>query len=101
MASDYEDIEKIVPFAAGLFVGGLIGATTALLFAPQSGQRTRRKIRHKAEDLSDRAEESVRHAAEDARRVAGDAKRAAERSSERIRDNVERGVERGKEKLHL
>lgn len=101
MASEYEDVEKVVPFAAGLFVGGLIGATTALLFAPQSGRRTRRKIRHKAEDLSDRAEESIRHAAEDARRVADDAKQAAERSTERVRENVERGVERGKDKLHL
>ena len=28
------------------------GAGIALLFAPQSGERTRRQIRHKAEDLS-------------------------------------------------
>jgi gas vesicle protein len=28
-----------------------VGAGTALLFAPQSGERTRRQIRHKAEDL--------------------------------------------------
>lgn len=101
MTSEYDDIEKVVPFTAGIFVGALIGATTALLFAPQSGRRTRRKIRHRAEDLSDRAEESMRHVAEDARRVADDAKRVAERSGERVRENVERGVERGKDKLHI
>ena len=33
--------------------GAAIGATTALLLAPESGARTRRKIRRKAEDASD------------------------------------------------
>jgi gas vesicle protein len=34
---------------------GAVGAGIALLFAPQSGARTRRMIRRKAEDLGDGA----------------------------------------------
>lgn len=74
-----QEQDKIVAFAAGVALGGLIGAGTALLLAPRSGRRTRRKIRHAAEDLGDRAEETLEHAAEDARRYAEEARRAAER----------------------
>jgi gas vesicle protein len=39
-------------FAAGLILGALIGAGVALLFAPQSGEDTRRLIRKKAKRLA-------------------------------------------------
>ena len=39
-------------FAAGLMIGSLIGAGVALLFAPQSGEDTRRLIRRKAKRLA-------------------------------------------------
>ena len=39
-------------FAAGLVIGALIGAGVALLFAPQSGEDTRRLIRRKAKRLA-------------------------------------------------
>ncbi len=63
-------------FAAGLVLGALIGAGMALLFAPQSGEDTRRLIRKKAkrlardagdryDDLKDRVRE-VRTRARDA-----------------------------------
>lgn len=62
-------------FAAGLLLGALIGAGVALLFAPQSGQDTRRLIRKKArriaadardryDDLKDRVRKARREAAE-------------------------------------
>lgn len=35
------------------------GAGIALLFAPQSGERTRRQIRHKAEDLAHDLREDI------------------------------------------
>ena len=83
--------DRVVAFAAGVVLGGLIGAGTALLLAPRSGRRTRRRLRHAAEDLGDRAEETLEHAAEDARRYADEAKRAAERSGRKMKDSVEEG----------
>jgi gas vesicle protein len=40
-------------FLTGLFLGGLAGAVTALLLAPQSGEETRQQIQQKAHKLSD------------------------------------------------
>ncbi len=62
-------------FAAGLLLGALIGAGVALLFAPQSGEDTRRLIRKKArrfasdardryDDLKDKVRKARKEAAE-------------------------------------
>jgi gas vesicle protein len=49
--------EKHMKKAALTFiVAGMAGATLALLFAPQSGKKTRRAIQQAGEDLVDRAE---------------------------------------------
>lgn len=42
-------------FAAGLLIGLVIGAGVGLLGAPQSGRRTRRRLRHAVEDARDSA----------------------------------------------
>lgn len=38
-------------FLAGAVIGGAIGATVALLFAPQSGEETREMIKKKATEV--------------------------------------------------
>jgi gas vesicle protein len=43
----------------GLLIGGLAGAVTMLLLAPQSGQDTRMQIREKGIELRDRTTEMV------------------------------------------
>ena len=57
-------------FAAGLLLGALIGAGVALLFAPQSGEDTRRLIRKRAKrfarDAQDRYDD-LRDKVKDAR----------------------------------
>ncbi len=40
-------------FIKGLLIGGLIGAAAAMLFAPMSGKRLRKKISHKKDDILD------------------------------------------------
>lgn len=45
---------------AGLLVGGLIGAGTMLLFAPQPGAKTRAELQQGAIRLRDRTNESVK-----------------------------------------
>ena len=51
----YEDESGGVPFLAGLVVGVAMGAGLALLMAPQSGRRTRRRLVRRVEDVADDA----------------------------------------------
>jgi gas vesicle protein len=46
----------------GLLIGGLIGAGTMLLLAPQSGKETRAQIRQKSLELRDQATEAIEDA---------------------------------------
>jgi gas vesicle protein len=55
-------ISRTKPVLGGLLLGGLIGAGTALLFAPQSGQRTRADIQNKTMELRDRTTDTVKDA---------------------------------------
>lgn len=54
-------------FLAGFVIGALVGAATALILAPQSGQATRDQLSHISTDLRQAGEErfdQVRHAAD-------------------------------------
>lgn len=44
-------------FVAGFFMGALVGAVMALLFAPRPGKDLRRELRERSIVLKDRAEE--------------------------------------------
>ena len=57
-----EGTSRVKPVLGGLLLGGLIGAGTALLFAPQSGERTRATIQNKTMELRDRTTEGVKDA---------------------------------------
>jgi gas vesicle protein len=49
-------------FLAGLLMGGLAGAGTMLLLAPQSGKKTRAQIQRKSIELRDQTTEVVEDA---------------------------------------
>ena len=57
-----EGTSRTKPVLGGLLLGGLIGAGTALLFAPQSGERTRAEIQNKTIELRDRTSDTVKDA---------------------------------------
>ena len=57
-----EGSSRVKPVLSGLLLGGLIGAGTALLFAPQAGERTRAAIQNKTMELRDRTTEGVKDA---------------------------------------
>ena len=46
-------------FVFGVFVGALIGASVAIVFAPQSGEATREIIRKKSKEMQDKAMEML------------------------------------------
>jgi gas vesicle protein len=52
------DRDEFGAFLVGFVVGGLAGAVTALLLAPQSGEETRTVIKEKAIELKDMASDS-------------------------------------------
>ena len=52
------DRDEFGAFLVGFVVGGLAGAVTALLLAPQSGEETRTVIKEKAIELKDIAADS-------------------------------------------
>ena len=58
----HEGTSRIKPVLSGLLIGGLIGAGTALLFAPQAGEQTRAAIQNKTMELRDRTTEGVKDA---------------------------------------
>jgi gas vesicle protein len=75
---------------AGLMIGGLIGAGTMLLLAPQAGRRTREEIQQGALELKDRTTDRVRETASQVRsraeQVASDVKNKADDLQNQGRD---------------
>ena len=71
----YEKESSALNFVAGLAIGAILGASVALLTAPQSGKRTRRQIvrvvddaRRSAGDEIDAVSGRVRHVVKRRRR---------------------------------
>ncbi len=52
---------------AGLLIGGLAGALTMLLLAPQSGKKTRAKLQRQSHELREQTAETVEDAVAQAR----------------------------------
>ncbi|NDD27722.1 MAG: YtxH domain-containing protein [Proteobacteria bacterium] len=53
-------------FVFGLLVGALVGASIAVILAPQSGADTREDLKHRARDLQHKANDLVAEMADDA-----------------------------------
>ena len=67
-----------------LFIGVGIGAVSALMFAPQSGEKTRRMMRRKYDDALDTMEDWSEQASDMWEKGVGYAKDAKERVAERV-----------------
>ncbi|HNK62908.1 MAG TPA: YtxH domain-containing protein [Anaerolineales bacterium] len=57
-------MRRMFGFLMGIFVGGLVGASVALLLAPESGERLRGQLRDRGQSFMN----DIRHSA-DARRI--------------------------------
>lgn len=55
-------VNQVGSFVAGLVVGGLSGAGAMLLFAPQSGKKTRTQIQKQSIALGKQTTQAVEHA---------------------------------------
>ncbi len=54
--SNEKDVSSII---LSFLVGGLVGAAVALILAPESGRKTRRRIKEFAEDVVEKAQDSL------------------------------------------
>ena len=88
-----------VGFAAGILLGAALGAGVAVLFAPDKGSRTRRRLGQRMRDLRENAEERVDDARQDAGRTLNRQRRkirgAVTRTAKRARGVVDEVLEAG------
>lgn len=82
-------------FLIGFIIGGLTGAVSALLMAPQSGEETRTIIREKAIELRDRASETVEDAYAQAEQAAVEARARADELAKIARERADELQRRG------
>lgn len=91
---------EVGAFMAGFVIGGLVGAATALLLAPQSGEATRAQLATKSNELREasvhqyevareRVHETTLQAQEQARIVLDEGKSKVSTALERSKEGVE------------
>lgn len=64
---EYEGEVQVANFIAGLLVGAVIGASAALLLAPQSGRRTRKRLTRAAGEVATTAGDRWESVSDDVR----------------------------------
>src|SRR5690606_3106089 len=82
-AHDSVDWGRMAAFAAGILVGAIAGASTALLMAPQSGWETRDQLSRQARRVRGRAVDTLDDWGYDVRRKARKTRRRARRALNR------------------
>ena len=89
-------------FFAGLVIGGLVGASLALLLAPQSGEETRGQIKDKSLELKDEAMEGLTEAGHRVQAQAETWQEKGHEVSEAIsqsKDSIVQAVSQGKDRV--
>lgn len=87
-------------FLAGFVMGGLVGAATALILAPQSGAETRAQIASKGEELRLASEQQIQEYREAASTAVSDAKVRVNESSKQIQEQARIVLDEGKAKVN-
>ncbi len=82
-------------FLIGFIIGGLTGAISALLLAPQSGEETRTVIRERAIELRDRASEGLEDAYARAEQAAVEARTRADELTQVAKERADELARRG------
>lgn len=100
--ADYDDsryviIERRSGTFAGFLWGAAVGAGLALLFAPRSGEQTRRELQDNARRLRDTAEGTVRRVQETVSDTLDDMRREVTERVDAAREAVEVGREAARE----
>ncbi len=76
-------------FLTGFIIGGLVGAASALLMAPQSGEATREQIVQRGVELRDRSDDEIRRLRKQADETLADVRAQAEEIQKKALEQVE------------
>jgi len=87
-------------FLAGFVIGGLVGAATALILAPQSGDEMRAQLAQKSHDLRDMSAERAHQYQERAHTAVSDVRYRASDAGTRAQDQARLVLDKGKQKLN-
>ena len=71
-------------------VGVAAGATIALLYAPQTGAKTRKQLRKGVEDAGDYLEDAANYLKEQAERLSREAEKTVKKTRGQVEDAVDR-----------
>lgn len=91
MSSNHEEKNVALNFLAGLGLGALIGAATALLLAPKPGAETRQDIANAADDLKSKASKVVQDLSQSSEELVKKSKEIIEATKEKVQSAVEAG----------
>ena len=81
---DMSDKDTTANFGMGLIIGAAIGTAIGMLYAPQSGKKTRALLREKADETVEKAEDIIEDARDRAKKIIADAQKKAEELTEKI-----------------
>ncbi len=79
------DRDDFGAFLIGFVVGGVVGAVTALLLAPQSGEETRTLLKEKSIELRDKASKTAEEALARAEAAAAEARANYEKLAQDVK----------------
>jgi len=84
-------------FLAGFVIGGLVGAATALILAPQSGTATRQQLASMSADLRHTADSHTREYRGKAESLLADTRSRAQQLTEQVQDQMRIVLDAGRD----
>ena len=73
-----QENDKFGYFTSGLLLGAVIGSIVGILYAPDSGKRTRRRIQRKSDEFLDDAVTYAKQSRDKAEEIVEDGKKRVE-----------------------
>lgn len=91
MANNQEEKNVVLNFLAGMGLGALIGAATALLLAPKSGQETRQDLKNAADEMKVKADKIVSDLSHSSEELVKKSKELLENTREKVQSAIDAG----------
>lgn len=91
MSSNDEHRSVVMNFLAGMGLGALIGAATALLLAPKSGRETREDLKHAADEVRAKADKVIHDLSESSDELVKKSKELLETTKGKVQQAIDAG----------